>query len=90
MADCTGFIQPLNLECLLVNTFSGNFIVFTAVAFILISILAARFRMPNIIFLTMIGLFSVLMAQYIGAVYLLVIIITGLVVFYSTSRIVKN
>lgn len=90
MVDCTGFIQPLNLECLLVNTFSGSFTIFIGLAYILISIFAARFRMPNSIFLVMVGLFSILMANYIQGIYLIVIVIGGLISFYSMSRIVKN
>lgn len=90
MAICTGFIQPLNLQCLLVNTFSGSIEIFTAISFIVISAMAARFRMPNSIFLVMIGLFSVLMSQYMRGIYVLVMIITGLISFYSISKIVKN
>lgn len=90
MADCTGWIEPLNLECLLVNVFAGSMDIFTFIAIIFIAAVGAYFRMINMIILIMFGLFAVLMAQFMNGIYFLVILIAGLIVSFAIGRIVKR
>ena len=90
MVSCTGFIEPLNLECLLVNTFAGSMEVFALLSFMVIMALAAFFRMSNMIALGMLSLFAVIMSTFIGFhIYTLVIFITGLFIFWGIQRIIK-
>lgn len=84
------FIEPLNLQYILVNTFAGSMNIFIFIAVIVIAALAGKFRMPNIIFLVSIGLFAIFLSSYINGLYAFVIIITGLVTFYSLGRLIKN
>jgi len=80
------FIQPLDLEQILVNLFAGSWNIFIFLSIITIGVLAARFRMPNLIFLAMLGIFSVFLSQYLGGLYAMVIIITGMLIFYIVGR----
>ena len=89
MVDCTAFIQPLNLECLLVNTLSGNMIIFEFIALLFIAALAAYFRMMNSTLLIMYGVFGIIMAYYFPGIYFLTIIIGGLIVFSIISKLFK-
>lgn len=84
------FREPLELQYWLMNVFSGNSEIFFFLATILISGMAARFRMNNFVFLLSIGLFAVLMANYIGGLYILVILAASMIVFIGISRTVKS
>jgi hypothetical protein len=86
---CVGFIEPLNLQCLLINTFAESFLIFFFIALIIIAILSAKFKLPNFVFLAIVALFTIMMYPYgvDKSVYILVIVITALITFYSTSKI---
>ena len=65
MVDCSAaFIQPLNLECLLVNSFAGTMDLFILLSLIAIASIGAYFRMLNGTLLIMFALFALAMAQY--------------------------
>lgn len=53
------FINPLDFDQIFVNELAGSVPIFGILAFIVIGILAARFRMPNLVFLILIGVFVV-------------------------------
>ncbi len=80
------FILPLDLEQLLVTTLSGNVQIFTFLAIIFFSAIAARLRMPNMIFGVMFLIFVVLFADYVGGIYLLTLIATAIITFASFRR----
>lgn len=84
------FIEPLALQTLLVNTFSGSWLIFTFVSLIFIAALAARFRMNNAVFGIVFVLFAILMAAWIPSLYVLAIIITAAVISFIIAKIVKN
>ena len=86
----TTYIQPLDLQTILVNTLSGSWIVFLFLALIGFSILAAKFRLNDKVFLMLIVLFGIFMAQPLGGLYALMIIILGLVIYYGIAKIVKQ
>lgn len=87
---CSGFIEPLNLQCWLVNTFAGSLEIFTIIAIIAIAGLAAFFRMSNLVTLSMFALFGVIMSLYLGPIYILIIVVGGFLTFWSLSRIIKT
>lgn len=87
--DCTGFIEPLNLQCWFMNIFAGTMEIFAFVSIILIAGLAAKFKMSNELSLTMIALFVVLFSGYLNGIYLLVILLVGITSFFAIGRIVK-
>ena len=90
MVDCTGFIQPLNLECWLVNTFAGTMDVFIFISLIAIAGIGAFFRMLNSTMLIMFGLFAILMANFMQGYLFLAVLIAGLLTSFAVSKIVKR
>jgi|TARA_Y100000310_G_C20501058_1_gene724008 hypothetical protein len=90
MADCSGWIEPLNLECLLVNTFAGSMELFVFLAVIFIASVGAYFRMMNATILLMFGIFAVIMATQLQGIYFLALLIAGLIASFAVGRIVKQ
>ena len=78
---------PFDLYNLLVTTLSGSLIIFYGLAFLVIAGLAATFRMPNIITLVSLGLFSMMLAIYLGGIFVFILIILGAGLGYLVSRI---
>lgn len=94
MPTCTSFIQPLNLECLFINTFAGGIGIFIAVAIVAIAIMAAKLRMSNFTTMAMFVVFVILFFPILGAelgiLYLLMALILGLIIFKITANMVKR
>jgi len=88
--ECSGFIQPLNLECLFVNVFSGTASIFLFASFLVISFLAAMFRMNNMVMLLIMALFGMLFSQYVGGIYLIILLIGGFVSFTAMKKLVSR
>lgn len=81
-------IDPFDFERIFVVILAGSPAIFTTLAIVLVSGLAAYFKMDSRIMMVMYLLFAVVMTSYIGqAFYILIIIIIGLVTFYSLTRI---
>lgn len=89
MADCTGFIEPLNLECMFLNVLAGSAEVFTFLAMVFIAAMAARFRMRVSVALAMFVLFAVMFSQFLPGVYLIIVLLSGIIIFFAVGRIVK-
>ncbi len=90
MADCTGFIAPLNLQCIFVNMFAGSMELFMVIIMMFIAGVGAYFQMLNVTLLIMYGVFAILFSQWLQGIYLLVVLIAGLVVGVWISRIAKR
>lgn len=84
------FLQPLDLESIFINYLAGSAELFTFFSYLIITIGSAYFRMPDKIFLIMIAVFSVMMANYTGGIYVLVLFISGIISFYGISRFLKT
>ena len=90
MSTCSGFIEPLNLQCILINMFAGTEIIFLFIAFLAIAGLAASFKMRNGTGVLMLAVFGLIFSQLVGGVYVLIILIGGLISFVSIKRIVSR
>lgn len=88
--SCSGFIAPLDLECLFVNTLAGSKEIFLALAFIAIAILAGKFRMLNIGVAVMYGLFIILVSLTFTGWLMLVVLILGFGAAFTISKLVKQ
>ena len=88
--DCSGFIEPLNLECWMINVFAGSLEIFTFVAIIAIAMMATYFRMLTSTLLIMFVIFAIVMSTFLGGIYFLIVLIGGLVIVIWLSRIVKR
>ncbi len=84
------FHEPLELRYWLVNTFSGSIEIFIFLSFIFISAMAAKFRMNSMVTLSSMVLFGVLMSNFFGGIYMLILILVGMITFISISRVVKS
>lgn len=84
------YINPLDFQTILVNTLSGDWYVFAALAMIFIAFMAARLRMNNIGFFIILGLFGIMFGYWMSWLYAIVIMLLGMIVFYIIARIIKN
>lgn len=80
-------IAPLNIEYLFINVFAGSILIFIAVALLSIAMFAGKMRLPNVIFGMMIALFAILEMAIAGWLFVLVIIISGVLIGYTISRL---
>ena len=79
-------IDPFDFERIFISILAGSPEIFTAIFIVFISGLGAYFRMDSKIMMVMYLVFGIVMSVYIGAIYVLIIIIIGIVTFYSISR----
>jgi ABC-type maltose transport system permease subunit len=82
-------ISPLDLERIFVVDVAGTPEIFSFFAMLLVAFALSRFNFPNKINLVLFALFTVIMATYMAGFYVLVILIGGIVTFYSLSKIAK-
>lgn len=85
------WVEPLALQTILINIFSGDASYFTAIAFFAIISLSAYFRMTGITLGFMLITFSLMFSGFVPAsLVVFIAIIGGLIVGYIIPRIVKN
>lgn len=84
------YIQPFDLKTIFVDLFAGDTTLFVFVAALLMSGLAARFRMPSPVFLVLLALFGIILSSVTTTLYAVVVIIGSLIVFYSIGSLVKR
>ena len=94
MATCSDFIQPLNLECLFINTLSGGMEIFVVVAVLAIASLAGFFKMSNLVTLAMFSIFVIMLYPILGSFlsgfYILLIMVIAFVVVKQIRKTIKN
>lgn len=85
------FVNPLDLQTILVSTLAGSTAIFTFLAVIVLMSAAAYFKMPNTLAITMLFLFGIMFAATIGYdVVFLIILVMGLLVFYILGKMWKQ
>ena len=85
------YIAPLDLKYIFQNVLAGSPNIFMGLFFLAISVTSGLFKIQNQVFLLLIGLSSIILYGWFGGgFYLLTIIITGLVVFWTVKRIVST
>jgi|TARA_R100000750_G_scaffold62793_1_gene58144 hypothetical protein len=86
----SSFTSPLDLKTIFVNYFSGSMEIFMFLFMILLAGLAAKYRMPNYVFLMMLMVFAVFMAGTGYMLFLiLAVIITGLIAYWILAKFGK-
>lgn len=81
--------EPFDLQKIFVVTLAGTTEIFTFLSIIFVSAISAYFRMPNYIAMIMYVVYALVMSQYIGGMYILVILLAGIVTFAGMSRVWK-
>ena len=85
------FLPPLQLETWFVNVFAGSNSYFSLIAIMVITSLAAYFRMNGIGMFFMLGVFLLMFTGYVPpALITFAAIISGLLIGYVVSQIVKR
>lgn len=85
--------QPLDLYKIFVEDLAGDLTIFYILFIIALSYLAARFRIPNIVFLILMAFLVVIMAGLetfgmgLKIFYALLMVLVGFFVYYSISKI---
>ena len=79
-------IDPFDFERIFVSIVACSPDIFTFLFILLISGLGAYFKMDSKIMMIMYLVFGIVMSTYIGAFYVLIILITGIITFYYITR----
>ena len=74
------FINPLDLDEILVNQLAGNLVIFGFLMFFTLSFLAAKFKMPNIVFISLFALFIIYIFAATGKMFELYVVVVILAV----------
>jgi hypothetical protein len=82
-------IAPLDLESLFVNTLSGSWFIFVALALIVIAGLSAKFRMNGYAFGMMVGLFAIVMFTFAPWFLVFLTVIGGVLIYYTVAKLGK-
>ncbi len=84
------FISPFDLETIFIDVFAGNEVIFLGIALLVIGLMAARFKMNNMLFFAMMGLFAVMFATFVNDFYIFFLVIAGLGIGFIIGKLVKN
>ena len=85
------FTEPLELKTWIINIFAGDATYFAAIALMVITSLAAYFRMNAIGMFFMIGVFLMMFSGFVPpSLPIFIAIISGLLIGYWVSRMMKN
>lgn len=89
---CGTFIEPLDLECLFINTFAETVSIFIGIAFLFFASLAAYFRMPNTIFFGLMIILLVILSAFVDVSLMLTtfILVGGTILFMVIRKTVTS
>lgn len=82
------YINPLDIKTVILDIFLGHPSIIAFAAVILISFASAKFNMSNKNFMLILMVSSIILAGYMGeAIYIIILLILGFVIFKSLSRL---
>jgi len=82
----TTFIKPFEFKKILVDYFLGTQELFVFAFVIFFSFAAAKYQMSNRIYMILLVIGAIMFAAFLGqAIYFLIIVILGLIIFKSMS-----
>ncbi|KKN08061.1 hypothetical protein LCGC14_1060600 [marine sediment metagenome] len=84
------FVEPLDLQRILINNLAGSVEIFMFIAFITIGAMTATMRIPKSITLVLLGLFAVILADFFPAIYLITVVIAGMIAANAMAKIVTR
>jgi len=90
MVSCAGWVEPLNLECILINNLAGNVDIFAAIFILFIAAMGAYFRMLNVTIFIMFALAGILFMQIFTGVWLLILIVGAAFAAWAFNRALKG
>lgn len=84
------FVEPLDLQRILINNLAGSVEIFMFIAFIAIGAMTSMMKIPRSITLVLFGLFAVILADFFPAIYLLTVVIAGMIAANAMAKIVTR
>lgn len=85
------WIEPLELGTWLVNVFSGDLFIFTAISLLVITSMASYFRMNGLNLIIILLIFLTMFNNWIDqSIYLLFISIGGILLGFWVKKIITN
>lgn len=81
--------QPLDLQTHFITVLAGSPEIFSFVAMLVVAYGCAYFNLSNKMSLVMFAAFILIMATYLQGLYILLILIGGLVTFYSLRKLIN-
>lgn len=92
--SCSGFIYPLDLDCIFVNTFAGSPLIFMFISYIAIAALSAFFKFSGAVLLGLILLFTLIVnaTGIVNVDYLVILLLIPVswIIYSSLSKVFKN
>jgi len=85
----THLIKPFDFLNIILVDVAGSLEIFSFLMIILISFIMSKFNIPDKIAMILFVLFAVIMSAFMQGIYVLVIIISGIVIFYNLSKMSK-
>ena len=85
-----GYISPFDIKTLLMDVLIGNAEILAFGIILIISLVSAKFGISNNNFLLILVISSIIMSAWIGqALYIIVLVMTGFIVFKSLAKVVQ-
>lgn len=82
-------IGPLDLTAIFINYFAGTIEIFFFMMMAVFTFFASKFRIPNTIFLLLVSLLIIVLADYFSLLYSITILLGALFFYYTLSKIQK-
>ncbi len=84
------FVEPLDLQRILINNLAGSVEIFMFIAFIAIGAVTTAMKIPRSITMVLLGLFAVILADFFPAIYLLTVVIAGMIAANAMAKIITR
>jgi hypothetical protein len=81
-----GIISPFDFERIFISILSGSQEIFIGIFILMISAVGAYFHMDGKVMMLIYVVFGIVFSFYIGALYTLIILIIGLITFFSLTK----
>ncbi len=84
------FVEPLDLQRILINNLAGSVEIFMFISFIAIGAMTAMMKIPKSLTLALLGLFAVILSEFFPAIYLLTVVIAGMIASNAMAKIITR
>ena len=84
------FVEPLDFERILINNLAGTVEIFIFISFIAIGAAASAMKIPKSLTMTLMAIFTIVLAGTFPALYLLTVFIAGLIATNAVAKIITR
>jgi len=83
------YLEPFDFKMIFVNYFLGTQVLFAFAFIILLSYVAAKFQMSNMMFVVLLVVGAIMFAGYMGeAIYFFILVFLGFIIFKFIGKLV--